>query len=650
MSAKIRFEDMAREKSHLVGDAASYTELVRLASERARLAGLISVPPPILTGDVVSLERYQTPFKIQGTRGTCYAFAACAAIEAAYKRKYGVELDLSEQYAFHLNKAGELYPDYLTNPSPHENNSSYWGFQGSSDVIDKLARAAIPDEAAAPYLDEAAMDQLRTNIPESGSLDIGTATQEQLDAFEFSAGLIPTQARQQARYRVTQFGALPGMPTPEQVEAVLRGGHEVVADVPGHCLLIVGFDRPRRTYSVKNSWGEGRFIELSYDSTSWPILGGRFVIDVDTVDAQPQLDAYWPGRWHMDHDGWRGDLSIRRTTDYRRSPGDLTKLGNYYRDGQRYDVNGATSEDGQALHFWIANTPGKVQPGAQQGQEFWAHVYSQDCTRAAGSTLWGGSGFGVRLGRDELHGRPSTGFDAQAWVGDWAMNHDGWLGALTIASVEPFIAVYTASWGGGGRLPVSGGPAGNTSHFLQIGVPFFPGNPQDFRLFGHTRENDVFSGITLWGGRTYGVQGRRAPVNDEGPPGGIRGEVRWSRSYFDAAGLAVDQLAGTLNVVVNRVELVPQPPPFAPADRLVPVQSASLVSLRQEGGDVVAGYEAGGLGAGVPLRISVEVGPAFHGPGTPRVSQTGGASTVLITPSAPWVDGINFRVTFFVLS
>jgi hypothetical protein len=160
----------------------------------------------------------------------------------------------------------------------------------------------------------------------------------------------------------------------------------------------------------------------------------------------------------------------------------------------------------------------------------------------------------------------------------------------------------------------------------------------------------VFSGITLWGGRTYGVQGRRAPVNDEGPPGGIRGEVRWSRSYFDAAGLAVDQLAGTLNVVVNRVELVPQPPPFAPADRLVPVQSASLVSLRQEGGDVVAGYEAGGLGGGVPLRISVEVGPAFHGPGTPRVSQTGGASTVLITPSAPWVDGINFRVTFFVLS
>jgi hypothetical protein len=494
------------------------------------------------------------------------------------------------------------------------------------------------------------MDQLKASIPECGNLDIGTSTQEQLDAFEFSEGLLPTPARQRAQYRVSDFGALPGMPTSEQVEAVLRGGHEVVADVPGHCLLIVGFDRLRRVYTAKNSWGEGYFIELSYDSTTWPILGGRFVIDVDALDAQPQKDAYWLGRWNMDHDGWRGELVIRRTTDYRRSQGESTKLGNYYRDGQRYDVNGATSQDGQALHFWIADTPGKVQPGAQQGQEFWAYVYSHDCMRAAGSTTWGRSRFGVSLSRNRLSGTPSPGFKAQDWIGDWAMNHDGWLGTLSIASVEPFAATYTTSWDGT-SLPVTGGLAGGASHFLQIAIPFFPGNPQDFRLFGHTRENDVFSGLTLTGGRTYGVQGYRATVTPLPPPvlTGIRGEVRWSRSHFDATGLDLNRVSAELNVVANRVELVPQEPPFAPVERLVPLQSASLLSLHQEGEDFLVHYEAPNLSVGIPLRISVNVGAAFHGHGQHQVSQTGGPPTALLTHDTPWVDGVNFCITFFVL-
>ncbi|MGV9868074.1 C1 family peptidase [Rhodococcus koreensis] len=100
----------------------------------------------------VSLAQWQTGFRNQTGRGSCFAFAAVAAMEAMYHRQHGVVLDLSEQFAFHLNKAGELYPNYESSPLQHENNSSYWGFQGSSDVIEKLARSSIPDELAAPYL------------------------------------------------------------------------------------------------------------------------------------------------------------------------------------------------------------------------------------------------------------------------------------------------------------------------------------------------------------------------------------------------------------------------------------------------------------------------------------------------------------------
>src|SRR5207245_3779231 len=125
-------------------------------------------------------------------------------------------------------------------------------------------RSPIPDEAAAPYLNGPAMDAIKASTA-SGALQFGVSTQEELDAFEFDERHIPTPSRQAARYGPIEVAALPGNPTPEQVEDVIRGGHEVVADVPGHCILIAGFDRPNRKFLVKNSWGEGHLIEVDYD-------------------------------------------------------------------------------------------------------------------------------------------------------------------------------------------------------------------------------------------------------------------------------------------------------------------------------------------------------------------------------------------------
>ncbi len=508
MAIAMNLAEHVAAHAHLLDDTGEHALRVQRSNDFAAASGLIKIPIHLFIGDVVSLAADQTSFKGQGSRGTCYAFAACAAIEAAYKRKYGVELDVSEQFAFHINKAGELHGDYMdAGTPPHENNSSYWPFMGCSDIVDKLARSHIPAETAAPYLGGPAMNAIKASTA-SGALQFGVSTQEELDAFEFDERHIPTPSRQVARYRVADFGALPGDPTPEQVEDVIRGGHEVVADVPDHCILIVGFDRPRRKFLVKNSWGEGHFIELDYDSPTWPIKGGRYVIDVDPPDSAPNHDAFWVGRWNHDHDGWRGQLVIRRTTDYRQNQGDPTKLGDYYRDGKRYAVNGLTMQDGQALHYWIADTTDKVQPGTPSGQEFWAYVFSNDCRKAAGDTTWNGTKFGVTLSRDDIGGAPSAGFGRGDWIGDWAMNHDGWTGTLSITSVDPFQAKYHADWDGR-TIAVTGGIVGGGDFFAQLGLEFTAGQPQDFRLWGHTRENDRFSGITLWGGRAFGVQAHR---------------------------------------------------------------------------------------------------------------------------------------------
>jgi hypothetical protein len=348
----------------------------------------------------VSLASYQTAYRDQLDRDSCYAFASCAAMEAAYKRKYGIELHLSEQYAFHINKCFELYPGYVDGlpVNAHENNTSFTGFQGSSDLIAKLAVCAIPDAVTVPYTTQAQLEVLRQSLPAAGTLD-DTSTQEQYDALEYDERHIPGAGRRRARFRVTDYAALPEDPPIEQVESVLAAGYEVVADIPGHCTLLIGYDRPARQWLVKNSWGEGGPEQWAYDDRDNVIFGGFYVLDVAATSAEPMNHAWWIGRWHMDHDGLRGELVIRRTNDFHTAPDQPTKLGNYYSDGKRHDVNGQAIDGGQGLQLWVADTMDRVPPGAREGQEFTVHVSDLEADRAVGSTTRGGKTYDVRLSR-----------------------------------------------------------------------------------------------------------------------------------------------------------------------------------------------------------------------------------------------------------
>ena len=82
--------------------AEGYTQRVRARNLELETLDLIRVPLATFNADAYSLAQYQTSFKNQRDRGTCWAFAGVAALEAAYKRKYNLTLDLSEQYVFHM--------------------------------------------------------------------------------------------------------------------------------------------------------------------------------------------------------------------------------------------------------------------------------------------------------------------------------------------------------------------------------------------------------------------------------------------------------------------------------------------------------------------------------------------------------------------
>ena len=511
----------------------------RVVEERRglnELLGNVRTLPWKLFIDECSLAQWQTPVRDQGDRGTCFAFAGVAAMEAMYRRQWGVDLDLSEQYLFQIEKLIEVYGDYTTRPEgAHESNCSFWGAQGSSDILLHASRAALPTEALAPYRSQGQLDAIRSANPAIGVLD-WNCTQEQIDLFEFDPTNVSVGARRNARYRVEGWAQLPDVTT-STLENSIRAGHEVVLDITvmwksvpdtvvlqydpasgggGHCVLVVGYNRTFKYFEIKNSWGGNALTKVSYEFIEKCALGGTYITSVTDPNGPVQTKAWWLGRWSMDHDGWRGDLHLRRFTDYRNgNPDAPAKLGDYRgQDGQWHDVNGYFVDGGQGIVFTIAPTAPPHQPGVLDGQEFRMWNYSWDDSMAAGYTTWNGTRYGALMSRQPTPGGGNRSFDANAWRGSWAMNHDGWRGTLVVTAttwlpipgtITLLSGVYTDA--NGATHAVDGvAPTGTNAAAITI---HFPGNAQRFELYGFTWEANVFAGTTSWGGRTFGVAGFR---------------------------------------------------------------------------------------------------------------------------------------------
>ena len=113
-----------------------------------KLAEFVLTPLP----SKVDLTQYQTlPMRDQGGRDTCQTFGVVAAIEAAYKRGYGLDLDLSEQYLKHVHMMGLLNPAAIL-----PNNEVLAGSIGGRNPIEVLSVLlkgyGLPLEFTVPYV------------------------------------------------------------------------------------------------------------------------------------------------------------------------------------------------------------------------------------------------------------------------------------------------------------------------------------------------------------------------------------------------------------------------------------------------------------------------------------------------------------------
>lgn len=381
---------------HVTVPPGAYVASLEAALGRAARLGKIAALKPVasVVDGVFSLAQYQSPAEDQLDRGSCWAFAGAAALEAAYNRKFGQVIDVSEQYVFHMGKAFALNRDAGGNAlTPVENNSSLTGNQGAGDIVQKLTMNAIPAAVTAPYLSQS---EMLAFLPTLGYANVAAlATQEDFDAAEFCEQNIPLLAQVNARYRAAGWAQLPDVQI-ATIENAILSLHEVVVDVsvltstpnPGHCLILYGFDRNRQVFQAKNQWRGSQFIEIRYaNDPLFQINAGWYITDV--VDPTfVQTEAAWLGNWWLSLPGETFRVLLRRGEDFA-NPGQPTRLGHAYRADGRHDVDGRFLAGSGGLELFIAPTTGSLPPGTLSGMRIDASLDPADMYNQSGITADG---------------------------------------------------------------------------------------------------------------------------------------------------------------------------------------------------------------------------------------------------------------------
>jgi hypothetical protein len=501
------------------------------------LGMLDASPAHAATPNVVDWSSKQTSIKNQSSRTTCGSFAIVAAIEARYKRDFGLTLDLSEEYFHHLEKSTRT----TDGTRVAETGTSYYGGSSPKEVV-WAQTYALPTETDAPYFKST--DAIEAAVPEAAGITAfpyQSIPQANIDAFEYAETHIPLAARANAKYGVLSFSTMSSVKSSSVVEAKLAAGKDVIAnfvtdwqyddeddryeyvnedDGAQHIVLIVGYDRPNREYIVKNSWGGTGTIRVTYEVFE---KGGLSGATVDTV-RNPTTNSYsarrgrFLGTWDIDLAGERGTLTINRV------PGDATSattpahLGHYQLGtGISRAVNGYWTGGGRALVFTIA-PPAKPHPAknAMVGSQVVLYAFNNDGALHGAGTYKPfynnivSAAVATRRGHRTLH-FPSVVFGRGEWQGTWDVNHDGRRGTLKLKVNSVGVSGTYTPVGGTARVVI--GTFGADGSDLNISIHKGGSLERRFQVHYFESENDVAAGVEIVGGLHYGVYLNRHQQN-----------------------------------------------------------------------------------------------------------------------------------------
>jgi hypothetical protein len=449
-----------------------------------------SAPVAMVLPASVSLRQYQTPVKDQNPRGTCFAFAAVAALEAEYKRTYGVTLDLSEEYT---NLVSKMMGIYLNRSATlWENPVGTWSGGSASFVLRTFGsgKLGIPAEAFLPYISNGDW----ANTAQQGDMPFldDNASQRTMDDFNlnadntvykipasFSRTVFPQAAQDSARYRPTQLAFASGgdLQSVDWYKGQLAAGHEIAFGFrvtknsktvngvwmtgdtvyDGHVMLMVGYADSLKAFRVKNSWGTGvadsGYVWFSYDWATTQVttkngakVPGIFeatvVLSVAAPNAALPQEQRFLGRWNFDHDGLHGRLDIYHIPGYigQIDGKDDYRLGTYFGpDNVARRVNGTIV--GNQLDAYIDwGNSGVRAIDVLSGLHFTGFIMNDALhhpTYLAGTYIDNARTYGF-YGRkgDYLVPTPTLAPSLTAYLGSWETNIDGTVGLMRITSVD----------------------------------------------------------------------------------------------------------------------------------------------------------------------------------------------------------------------
>lgn len=445
-----------------------------------------------------SVEDGPVETRDQGSGYTCITFSATAAMEAAYKRQLGLELDLSESFLNYMGKMTwlryELGPgDYAA--SRAENQVSAFGGGNGIGWIEALTEGfATPVDPAFPYVPSYDLTAYCPGCQDYR--DSFWSMQRNTGDFNLNPANLPISALTSgAYYSVASFERISEITDPDAYEAVLDMGYEIVWDVimantgtgvwqgcatgqmncprGAHSMLIVGYDNTDGSNPyllVKNSWGLGSSFDedgdgvgdgwtrISYDYLANSISAG-YITEVAEPRAWPELKFI--GRWNASMNGRQGVLDIYHVPGIR--DGLLAangvgatdeRLGTFFdEDGNAFRVNGLVN--GNSLDFFLNPENPRLRYDELTGTHHVFHLFSQDINAMAGTlreadASAASGGYALRCGAD---GWPdcndnylNSEFDSprplepESWIGRWEVVHDGYRGNLLIRERDDSLA------------------------------------------------------------------------------------------------------------------------------------------------------------------------------------------------------------------
>lgn len=487
------------------------------------------------TPDYKFLHKWQSPLKNQLDRGTSAAFAAAAALEAAYNRTQRRNIDVSEQFVHWISRSTAIPLS-----KKYDSISSYWGGGNSHQVLQALQDYAAPSETWAPYKNEQQMEELIKRIPKVFSLTKENTSQQSIDNFEMSALYISTQAKQHARYGVRRFVKLwkDDVQNVCNLEKILSMSQEILIDVRlswsekhgvmnfnsaiksgYHTLLLVGYDKSAGVFLAKNSWGGDNYMRLSYLFVQRAALGGAVVTEViqpRSYDAfKRRMAISYIGKWYTDFDGVRGRAIIRRVRPSQ-------NIGSFYpvpRFGNNGTlIKGHLKNKGTSLHMNVNDV----------SYEMFVHRRNPKLISGIGRSY---PITGAIMSKSYIPRRqPKTAYTINKLLGVWNLTIDGkFVGKLQVGpKVSPVKyesdmkqsvkvkyqdAEYSARFARGTFLYTS--IFGTEGHVLRVKADIATGTRSYVRtlwLFYHTQERGVLSGYTRdIEGQIVGVMGFKEP-------------------------------------------------------------------------------------------------------------------------------------------